>query len=85
MPLTDVSPSDSLAVLLGALVYGLAQWVRHRVGHRPPDRDQAQAWAEGFRAGAQAATTGYPEANPYVGEPITLSGMDRHPSDNRQE
>ena len=76
MALTDLSPGDTAAVLVGAGIYAAAQWVKHRLRHKPADQQQAEAWAEGFRAGTKAAATGYPEANPYVGEPITLPTLD---------
>lgn len=76
MALTDLSTTDTVAVVLGATIYATAQWVKHRMSNKPANPDQASAWAEGYRAGAKATATGYPEPNPYVGAPITLPGLD---------
>lgn len=68
----DLSPTQALAVLLGAAIYATGEWVRHRMRHKAPNVAQAEAWAEGFRAGVVAATTGNPTTNPYQGYPSPL-------------
>ena len=64
-----LTPVQALGVVVGAGIYAAAQWIRKRLGQKPPNPDQASAWAEGYRAGSHAAATGNPTPNPYLGEP----------------
>jgi hypothetical protein len=67
----DVSRWDALVAVVAAALVIVARWTWTHWPWHQARATRAEAWAEGFRAGVLAATTGRPQPNPY-----DLPGLD---------